>query len=159
VVGATLYQVENLGPLGEPSDESTVSTLQKVGVAAGMPSRSDRETKLLGTKEWTVRNASLYLGRGSADRRSIAIVPLIPRGRVEKLLLLHLEFQQDVSRQKKVGVLQDLRQRYENLKSLVTERDVAWRDEYLDPISIEDLILVPVKELALKIVETQPTAV
>ena len=159
VVGATLYGVENLGALGEPSDESTVSTIKKTGVAASMPSRSDKETKLVGTKEWTVRNASLYLGRGSADRRSIAIIPLIPRGRVEKLLLLHLEFQADVSRQKKVGVLQDLRQRYENLKSLVTERDVAWRDEYLDPLPVEDLILVPVKDLALRIVENQKAKV
>ncbi len=159
VVGATLYQVENLGALGEPDDESTLSTLKKVGVAASMPSRSDKETRLVGTKEWAVRNASIYLGRGSADKRSIAIVPLIPRGRVEKLVLMHLEFQKDVSRQKKVGVLQDLRQRYENLKSLVTERDVAWRDEYLDPLAVEDLILVPVKDLASKIVEGQKAKV
>lgn len=159
VNGATLYQVENLGALGEPNEESSLSTLKKVGVAANMPSRSDRETKLVGTKEWTVRNASLYLGRGSQDKRSIAIVPLIPRGKVEKLILMHLEFQSDVSRQKKVGVLQDLRQRYENLKSLVTERDVSWRDEYLDPLPVEDLILVPVKELAAKIVEAQKAKV
>jgi glucosamine--fructose-6-phosphate aminotransferase (isomerizing) len=159
VVGATLYQVENLGALGEPNEESTLSTLRKIGVAQTMPSRSDKETKLIGTKEWSVRNASIYLGRGSQDRRSIAIVPLIPRGRVEKLVLMHLEFQQDVSRQKKVGILQDLRQRYENLKSLVTERDVAWRDDYLDPLPVEDLILVPVKELAAKIVEAQKAKV
>jgi hypothetical protein len=86
-------------------------------------------------------------------------VPLIPRGRVEKLVLMHLEFQSDVSRQKKVGILQDLRQRYENLKSLVTERDVVWRDEYLDPLPVEDLILVPVKDLAIKIVEGQKAKV
>jgi glucosamine--fructose-6-phosphate aminotransferase (isomerizing) len=155
VVGASLYQVENLGALGEPNEDSTLSTLRKIGVAAGMSSRSDKETKLVGTKEWAVRNTSLYLGRGSADRRSICIVPLIPRGRVEKLVLLHLEFQKEVSRQKKVGILQDLRQRYENLKSLVTERDVSWNDEYLDPLPVEDLIMVPVKELASKIVEAQ----
>ena len=159
VVGATLYQIENLGALGEPSEESTLSTLRKTGVAASMSSRSDKETKLVGTKEWAVRNASIYLGRGSQDRRSIAIVPLIPRGRVEKLVLMHLEFQADVSRQKKVGILQDLRQRYENLKSLVTERDVTWRDDFLDPIPVEDLILVPVKDLAIKIVEGQKAKV
>jgi glucosamine--fructose-6-phosphate aminotransferase (isomerizing) len=159
VKGASLYEVENLGPLGEPIEDSTLSTLRKTGVAASMISRSDKVTKLIGTKEWTVRNASLYLGRGSKDRRSIAIVPLIPRGRVEKLVLLHLEFQQDVSLQGKVGVLQDLRQRYENLKSLVTERDVPWRDEYLDPLPVEDLILVPVKDLALKIIESQKAKV
>lgn len=159
VSGATLYQVENLGALGEPNEDSTVSTLRKVGVAQSMKSRSDHETKLIGTKEWAVRNASVYLGRGSADKRAIAIVPMIPRGRVEKLVLLHLEFQDDISLQKKVGVLQDLRQRYENLKSLVTERDVLWRDEYLAPIPVEDLILVPVKELAKLIVESQKAGV
>lgn len=159
VAGATSYQIENLGALGEPREDSTVRTLKKVGIAKKMSSRADEETRLVGTKEWSVRNSSLYLGRGSQDRRPIAIVPMIPRGRVEKLVLLHLEFEQDVSRTKKVAILQDLRQRYENLKSMVTERDVTWRDEFLDPISVESLILVPTKDLASKIVESQKAQV
>lgn len=159
ISGATLYQVEHLGALGEPNEDSTLITLRKIGVAQSMVSRSDKETKLLGTKEWAVRNATLYLGRGSADRRAIAIVPIIPRGRVEKLALLHLVFQDQVGLAKKVGVLQDLRQRYENLKSLVTEQDVIWRDECLESIPIEDLILTPVKDLARQIVAQQKTEV
>lgn len=159
VAGATLYQIDHLGILGEPGEESTVQTLAKVGIACDMVSRSDHETKLIGTKEWAVRNATLYLGRGSADKRSIAIVPIIPRGRIENLVLLHLQFLENVSVQHKVEVLQDLRQRYDNLKSLVTERDVLWRDDFLADISIENLILTPVKDLAANIVAQQKTVV
>lgn len=155
VAGATSYQVEGLGALGEPTDESTVKTLKKVGVALDMTSRADRETKLVGNKEWSVRSGSIYLGRGSRDRRPIAIVPIIPRGRVEKLVLLHLEFQDNVSRQAKVSLLQDLRQKYENLKSLVTERDVAWSDQFLDSLEVEELVMVPVKDLAKTILKNQ----
>ncbi len=155
VAGATSYQVEGLGALGEPTDESTVKTLKKVGVAMEMSSRADRETKLVGNKEWSVRSGSIYLGRGSRDRRPIAIVPIFPRGRVEKLVLLHLEFQGSVSRQAKVSLLQDLRQKYENLKSLITERDVTWSDDFLDPLEVEELVMVPVKDLAKTILKNQ----
>ena len=159
VVGATSYQVEGLGSLGEPTDESTVKTLKKVGVAQSMTSRADLESRLVGNKEWSVRSGSLYLGRGSRDRRPIAIVPLVPRGRVEKLVLLHLEFSDSVSRRSKVHVLQELRQKYENLKSLVTERDVTWHDELLDDVDIEELVMAPVKDLAQVILESQKSKV
>lgn len=159
IAGATSYQVEGLGALGEPTDTSSVKTLMKVGIAQDMTSRADHEAKLLGNKEWSVRSASLYLGRGSRDKRPIAIVPLVPRGRVEKLVLLHLEFQKDVSRRCKVNLLQELRQKYENLKSLVTERDVTWDDAYLDEIEVEDLVMVPVKDLGKRILEKQKASV
>ena len=159
VAGATSYQVEGLGALGEPIDESTVKTLCKVGVATNMTSRADGETKLVGNKEWSVRSGSLYLGRGSRDKRPIAIVPLVPRGRVEKLVLLHLDFVDQASRSDKIAVLQDLRQKYENLKSLVTERDVPWDDAYLDSIEVEVLVMLSVKDLARKVLEAQKTNV
>jgi glucosamine--fructose-6-phosphate aminotransferase (isomerizing) len=159
VAGATSYQVEGLGALGEPTDESTVRTLTKIGVAKSMTSRADSEAKLVGNKEWSVRSNSLYLGRGSRDRRPIAIVPLVPRGRVEKLVLLHLDFKKDVSLRSKVSVMQELRQKYENLKSLITERDVRWEDSYLDEMDIEDLVMTPVKDLAAEILERQKTGV
>jgi glucosamine--fructose-6-phosphate aminotransferase (isomerizing) len=159
VAGATSYSVEGLGALGEPTDESTVSTISKIGIARSMSSRADNEAKLVGNKEWSVRSSSLYLGRGSRDRRPIAIVPLVPRGRVEKLVLLHLEFEENVSVRCKVNVLQELRQKYENLKSLITERDFRWEDSYLQDIDIEDLVMTPVKDLAQVILERQKASV
>ena len=159
VVGATSYQIENLGAMGETTDESTVATLQKVGIARSMTSRADKETKLLGTKEFCVRTGSIYMGRGSRDKRPLAIVPMVPRGRVEKLVLLHLEFRDDVSRAEKVSLMRDLRQRYENLRSLVTERDVSWGDDFLDEIGVGDLIMLPVKQLANQIVKSRKQTV
>jgi glutamine---fructose-6-phosphate transaminase (isomerizing) len=159
VAGATSYQVEGLGALGEPTDDSVVKTIRKVGIAQAMTSRADAEAKLVGNKEWSVRSGSLYLGRGSRDRRPIAIVPIVPRGRVEKLVLLHLDFKEKVTRQDKVAVLQDLRQKYENLKSLVTERDVAWDDEFLDAMDVEELVMAPVKDLARTVLQQRKAGV
>ena len=155
VLGATSYQVEGLGGLGEPKETSTVRTLKKIGIAKSMTSRADTEARLVGNKEWSVRSGSLYLGRGSRDKKPIAIVPLVPRGRVEKLVLLHLEFKSNVSRQDKISILQDLRQKYENLKSMVMEQDRSWDDRVLDEIEVEELVMTPVKDLAKSILAKQ----
>ena len=49
----------------------------------------------------------------------------------------------------------ELTQKYENLKSLITERDVVWNDSFLDSIEAENLVMTPVKELAAQILEMQ----
>lgn len=78
---------------------------------------------------------------------------------MEKLVLLHLEFKEKVSLRSKVSILQELRQKYENLKSLITERDVKWEDSYLEDIDIEDLVMTPVKDLAATLLDRQKTGV
>ncbi|MGE0488496.1 MAG: SIS domain-containing protein [Vulcanimicrobiota bacterium] len=151
VSGTTCYRVEGLGPLGEPEPSSTVTVLRKEGLAAGIVSRADKGYPLVGTKEWAVRSCSLYLGRGSRDRRSIAIVPIVPRGRVEKLVLLHLNFDKELPLDKKVAVMRDFRQRYDDLRSMVTETDLEWRDEFLDWFTVEELLARSIRELSRSI--------
>ncbi|MBI3930115.1 MAG: SIS domain-containing protein [Armatimonadetes bacterium] len=148
VTGTTCYKVDGLGSLGEPAATSTVRVITKTGLSAGMVSRADRSYSLLGTKEWAVRTCSVYVGKGRKDGRPIVIVPLVPRGQVEKLVLLHLEFHPELPIEQKVTLLRDFQQRYDDLKSHVMETDLEWDDQYLEPISPEALVTLPVDKLA-----------
>ncbi len=155
VLGSTCYRVEGLGPLGEPLSNSTLKVLQKTGLAEGVPSRADSGCRLMGNKEWAVRTCSLYLGRGSRDRRTIAIVPMVPRGRVEKLMLLHLDLDAELDLASKVSVLRDFRQRYDDIRSVVTETDVEWSDDLLEAFGIEDLMVRSIRDLSKRILKNQ----
>lgn len=154
VVGTTCYAVSGLGSLGEPSLKSRVKVVKKTGEAAGMVSRADTGHPLVGTKEWTVRSCALYLGKGRKDDRSIAIIPIAPRGRVERLALLHLEFKRALPLETKVAVLRDMQQRYDDLKSQVMETDLEWQDSFLEGIEVEELVLLPVDKLAERILSS-----
>ena len=156
VRGATCYAVDGLGALGEPRESSTVKVLCKVGAAKKMTSRADDGQTLVGNKERTVRSCSLYLGLGSRDQLPIAIVPIVPRGLVEKLALLHLKFIEDLPLADKVSILRELGQRYEDIKSLVTESDLEWQDGLLESMSIEELVTQGADDVAEKIVASLP---
>jgi glutamine---fructose-6-phosphate transaminase (isomerizing) len=148
VGGITCYQVDGLGTMGEVTPASTVKVITKLGRAADMRSRADKGHTLVGTKEWCVRRASTYIGRGRKDQCPIVIVPSAPRGQVEKLALLHLELHDNLALEHKVSLLRDLGGRYEDIRSQVLETDREWRDEVLESFSPADLILLPVEQLA-----------
>lgn len=152
VAGATLYQVNGLGTLGEPLPESTVRVVHKTGVAAGIPSRADRPHPLMGTKEWVVRNRCAFVGLGRNDERPIVIVPHLPMGQVERLALLHLRFWGTLPLERKVSCLRDMGTRYEDLRTQVEETDLRWDDRLLETVSPRDLVTLPAAELAERLI-------
>lgn len=151
VAGVTCYQVEGLGTLGEVTPASTLKVTTKSGSAAGMRSRADTAHALVGTKEWCVRRASTYIGRGRKDQCPILIIPSAPRGQVERLVLLHLNLHDQLPLEEKVNLLRDLGGRYEDLRSQVQETDREWRDESLETFSPADLILMPMEQLTERV--------
>jgi glucosamine--fructose-6-phosphate aminotransferase (isomerizing) len=151
VKGCTLYEVKGLGTLGQPLAESTVRATRKTGLAEGLVSRADSVHALLGTKESVVRNRSLFIGLGRKDQRPIVIVPLLPGGQVDGLVLLHLDFVETLSDDGKAELLTNM-QRYDELKSQVTETDWTWSDELLGPVSVADLVTLPVEKVAEQII-------
>ena len=146
VNGVTVYGVNGLGSLGEPLPTTQVKVTSKSGAAAGMKSRADAGVPLMGTKELVVRRASAYIGLGRKDRRPIAIIPVNPRGLVEKIVLLHMEFVPTLAADRKVAILRDTG-RYDELKTQITETDLPWKDEYLDRIPVDELVTLPVDKL------------
>jgi len=163
VTGVTCYQVDGLGTMGEVTPASTIKVVAKLGRAANMRSRADKGVALVGTKEWCVRRGSTYIGRGRKDKCPIMIVPSAPRGQVERLALLHLDFQAQLGLEQKVALLRDLGGRYEDIKSHVQETDSEWSDQVLENFSPADLILLPVEQLTervlLHFVKTQEARV
>lgn len=159
VKGATLYEVQNLGSLGEPLEESTVKAIVKTGLSQGLISRADAPHSLVGTKEAVVRNRRSFVGLGRKDQRPIVIVPILPGGQVERLALMHLEFQEAYPLEKKVTLLRDTQNRYDDLKAQVTETDLEWDDSMLASFSVADLVVLPVDKLAERIIGRAQVAV
>jgi glucosamine--fructose-6-phosphate aminotransferase (isomerizing) len=151
VLGFTFYTIEGLGPLGEVTEQTTICVRSKHGAAAGMRSRADTPHVLVGTKEWSVRRALSYIGRGRKDRRPIVIIPLAPRGQVETLALLHLEFDESLSLERKVTLLRDLGGRYDDLRSQVLETDTLWDERALESIATVDLVTLPIEQLTERV--------
>ena len=151
VLGFTLYSIEGLGPLGEVTSQTTICVRSKHGEAASMRSRADRPHVLVGTKEVSVRRVLSYIGRGRKDKRPIVIIPLAPRGQVEMLALLHLEFDETLLLQQKIGLLRDLGGRYDDLRSQVLETDTPWGDAALERIATVDLVTLPMEQLTERV--------
>ncbi|NDD27485.1 MAG: SIS domain-containing protein [Proteobacteria bacterium] len=147
VAGCTTYEVRGLGTLGQPLPESTVRAQSKKGVSGDLISRADSTHALHGTKEQVVRNRALFIGLGRKDQRPILIVPLLPSGQVERLVLLHLEFADQMGLDEKAALLSGT-QRYEDLRSQITETDLEWTDALLEPLTVAQLVTAPVEKLA-----------
>ncbi len=136
--GYTLYEVGGLDDDGKPTDESTVRVIQKYGLAQRMHSRVEETGKLMGTKKTIVRTTEVYAGDGKSDNASIIIVPLIGSGRiVENLLLLHVDFREDLSVEQKKEVLGD---KFNDISNLIDEYNLAWDDSFLQRLPVKFLL-------------------
>ena len=149
VRGFTLYGINNLDARGNPSEDSTISIIKKDGIAGGMTSRAETSRMLMGTKRTIVSTGHVYIGKGKADGASIVILPLKTGSEfVSNLLLLHVEYNEllPVNRKKEV-----LGYRYNDIRNLVNEYNIAWDDNYLEKIPLADLFSEPVEILAGRI--------
>jgi len=149
VRGYTLYGINNLDARGNPSEDSTITIIKKDGIASQMISRADTSRMLMGTKRTIVSTGHVYIGKGKADGASIVIVPLKTGSEfVSNLLLLHVEYNErlPINRKKEV-----LGYRYNDIRNLVNEYNVAWDDNYLEKIPLADLFSEPVEILAGRI--------
>jgi glucosamine--fructose-6-phosphate aminotransferase (isomerizing) len=146
-LGVVHYRLENLSPLGAPTEESQIVVTAKTGVAEGLTSRADSGAPLRGTKRGIVRVPRLWVGHGQRDGRSLVLCPLYAEGRVAGLSLFHVQFKSDCDTKTRVSALRAVG-RYEDLKCAITEWDTAWDDALLDSIPIETLLTAPVERLA-----------
>jgi glucosamine--fructose-6-phosphate aminotransferase (isomerizing) len=148
--GVTVYRVTGLDPIGAITQDSRIECVQKTGVAAGLRSRADRSTPLTGTKRKLVSAPRVQTGRGLRDGRSLVMCPLHDRGIVTGLALVHVTFASALATRERARALR-ASGRYEDLRCLVTEVDVAWDDRLLDAVSVLDLLTEPVERLAERI--------
>ncbi|MHC4471409.1 MAG: SIS domain-containing protein [Planctomycetota bacterium] len=148
--GVTRYAVEGLPPDGVPDQGTQIRVTDRVGAAASIESRAEGGAALKGTKRSVVRARNAYVGVGAKDGRKIAIVPIVDHHfHVTALVLLHLTFRQGMSVEEKRRALGE---RYDEVVNGVTEADVAWSDDLLEPVSPEDVVTKPPDRLAEQLV-------
>lgn len=149
VRGYTVYAINNLDMQGNPAEGSTVSILQKGGVARDMKSRTEASAMLMGTKRTIVSTGHAYIGKGKADGAAIVILPILGEKEfVSNLLLLHVDYNERLPVSQKKDVLG---YRYNDIRNLVNEYNIVWDDNYLERIELADLFSEPVEALAGRI--------
>jgi len=150
IKGVTTYGIENLNILGEPTEDSAIHLINKEGTSAELSSRIEQDKRLHGTKRIIVKNGNVFIGRGKRDNRSILVVPVISSGtKIDHLVLFEIGFQRGLALHKKVDALGG---KYHHIRNLVEEMNLAWQDQYLDRIGIEDLFGMSAEKISERIV-------
>ncbi len=141
ITGSTIYRIDGLSVLGEPSEDTTIDVIKKTGGVAGLASRVETDNRLKGTKRIIVRKGNVYIGKGRRDERSIVVIPILSTSdsspnRIEYLLLLHISFKTDVNLDSKVKALGG---KYEHIKNIVQENSLVWQDQHLELVETGEL--------------------
>jgi glucosamine--fructose-6-phosphate aminotransferase (isomerizing) len=137
VQGETLYKINDLSYSGEPVEDSTIDLVSKKGSSSLLVSRVEGDTRLKGTKRIIVQAGNVFIGKGRIDARSILIIPLMQQGpNIDHLLLLDVGFNKDAELPRKVLALGE---KATHIRNIVEETGLAWADDYLNLLPIQEL--------------------
>jgi glutamine---fructose-6-phosphate transaminase (isomerizing) len=144
VVGWTRYRIE-----GDPTrGPATIHVVDRGGIARDIPSRTDANPVLRGTKHRvaTEREVTVVLGR--ADQRTLIEVPEVKGAQTTGITLLHVRFRDQLTAGAARRVLEGYRDRYQAIADQVTEVEPVMRDDVLGRIGLVELLTEPVVRLA-----------
>jgi glucosamine--fructose-6-phosphate aminotransferase (isomerizing) len=144
VTGFTRYRIEG----DVDGDAATLHVVDRGGIAANLPSRTDSDPRLIGTKHRVAYEREVTVARGRRDGRTLIIVPELKGNQATGLTLLHVAFRHRLSPDVARGVLQGYRGRYAALKDAVTETEATFDDTRLADVDLVDLLTEPVYVLA-----------
>ncbi len=140
IPGATLYSVTHLDENSQPTPHSKIFKELAIGMAAGIPSRTDTDPGLKGSKWLALKENNVQVGIGRADGRQIAIIPLRGEHPQEaRILLLHLTFNEEASLQTRLQWLRTRGHLYDQFRAAVTEFNLSWSDQLLLQTSVQYL--------------------
>jgi glucosamine--fructose-6-phosphate aminotransferase (isomerizing) len=145
VLGFTRYRVEGMG--ADDTAAETAVIVDRGGISAGIPSRTDRDPRLRGTKHRVATEREVLVSVGF-DGRTLVLVPEVKDGVTTGLLLLFVRFHPRLGASSMRGVLRGYRNRYAELRDLVTETEPTFREDLLESVDVVDLLVKPVNELA-----------
>ena len=138
VVGFTRYRI----------DGDTIAVVDRGGIARDLPSRTERDPELRGTKRRVATERDVLVARGRRDGRTLVIVPEVKDGEATGITLLHVRFADRLPVATARGVLQGYRNRYSVLRDAVQETEPTFREDLLDSIPVGELLTEPVSVLA-----------
>jgi len=138
IKGYSLYHVSRLDAEGHPDDDSLIEIVKREGVAARMSSRAEGTRKLMGSKRTIVHTGQVYVGFGKTDGATIIIIPILGSDfQVDKLLLLHVGYREDLTAAEKKEALG---YRYNDIRNLINEYNLPWTDDYLQALPMATLL-------------------
>jgi glucosamine--fructose-6-phosphate aminotransferase (isomerizing) len=144
VLGHTRYRIE-----GDPHQgDATIHVVDRAGVSAAIPSRTDTNPALRGTKHRVAFEREVTVVRGRSDGRTLVIVPEVKGAQTTGLTLLHVHFHERLAPEVARRVLQGYRDRYAAIRDQVTETEPVMRDDVLGDIDLVELLTEPVVRLA-----------
>ncbi len=144
VVGWTRYRIE-----GDPTrGPATIHVIDRGGIARDIPSRTDDNPVLRGTKHRvaTERKVTVVLGR--ADQRTLVEVPEVKDAQATGITLLHVRLRDQLPAGAARRVLEGYQDRYQAIADQVTEIEPVMRDDVLGRIGLVELLTEPVVRLA-----------
>jgi glutamine---fructose-6-phosphate transaminase (isomerizing) len=124
-----------------------VHIVDRGGVAVDVPSRTDSDPTLRGTKHRVATTREVTAVRGY-DGRTLVIVPEVKHNQVVGLALLHARYADRLPPDAMRAVLQGYQGRYAALKDAVTETEPAFDDARLGTIGVIEVLTEPVYVLA-----------
>lgn len=132
IPGATLYRVAPVSDEGHPSSETRIFKEVAIGMASSLPSRTSITSELRGSKWLALKKNTVWIGMGRRDNRPIAIIPLQSSTPNEaRIVLLHLEFNQDATTDQRVHLLRTRGAIFDQFCAAVTELNLEWAPELL----------------------------
>ncbi len=138
VTGFIRYQV----------DGGHISVIDRGGIARNLPSRVDRSNTLVGTKRRVADEREVLVARGRSDQRTVVLIPEVKGGECTGITLLHLRFKERADAAVMRGVLQGYDRRYDRLVDWVTETEGSFDEARLADVSVADLLIRPISEMA-----------
>jgi glucosamine--fructose-6-phosphate aminotransferase (isomerizing) len=143
VQGFTRYRID-----GDVAAEATIEVVERGGVSVGLPSRTEHDHRLLGTKHRAASEREVTVACGARDGRSIILVPEARDNAVTGMMLLHVQFHETVPAATARQILTGYRGRYAALADAVTETETSFDDAPLEAIPLLALLSEPVRSLA-----------
>jgi glucosamine--fructose-6-phosphate aminotransferase (isomerizing) len=125
-----------------------IHVVDRGGIARDIPSRTDTNPILRGTKHRAASEREVTVVRGRADSRTLILVPEVKGNQTTGLTLLHVRFHDRLPGDAARRVLEGYRDRYQAIADQVTETEPAMRDDVLGTVDLIDLLTQPVVQLA-----------
>jgi len=143
VVGWTRYAID----VNEAASGS-INVIDRGGVAATIPSRTNRTPALRGTKKRVAEEREVLVAKGRSDDRPIMMIPEVKDGHTTGMTLLHIELHDHLDAEVMRGVLQGYRNRFSALHGAVTETEDTFRLDRLEQEPVGELLWASIQELA-----------
>jgi glucosamine--fructose-6-phosphate aminotransferase (isomerizing) len=144
VLGHTRYAVEGF----DLDDAARAVVVDRGGISLGIPSRTERDPRLVGTKHRVATDRLVLVSRGY-DGRTVILVPEVKDNISTGLSLLHVRLHDRLPASVMRGVLSGYRDRYAELRDAVTETEPSFREDLLGTVDVVDLLVRSVRDLAL----------